>query len=766
MVGVSGSSTGSYSSNGTGTTGIATILDGVSLTDIQNNAGTTQTIDAEMVSEVKVSSSTFSAEYAHGPTVINASTKAGTTLYHGSAYLYARNTALNANDWYNNYQHVSRPDGRYFYPGGTFGGPLWIPRTRFGQHNDKLFFFAGFEYISQLYSPETLGAWVPTVAERKGDFSVASLNAQLCGARPDGAPNPNSIQPLCNGENYLPSGAFANNGNLAGQGNAGGIALINWLPLPNADPFTNASGYNYVQAVTQHQNGSIFHTRVDYALNDNNKFYGTYGLQKQVTEDPVSFGGVPQSSVLFPGQVTSGDISNIFSFTYTRVFGSSITNEFDGGFSLISDPGNEGNPAAVGRFTLNNFNCNDPVARQAGNCGSAGNGNFNYLGEFKNAGDYSVPALADYSNLGYPNVQNPGGFYNNQVHIKKTVPDFQDAVSWFKGNNQIKAGIYYEKGVFNGLADAGAFPQGQYTFNPQNSYYDYSSTIGQTAQFTGCENPNPAGNGRNSGAAYLGACINPNALMYLGYADSFQQTNFSPIVDMQYTTFAGFFNDSWRIRKNLTLQLGARIEHLGPWVDKHNNGLAVFSPTLYNSQCNGRVCGSKNDPGITWHGIDSSVQNSVNNPAFVYFSPRLGAAWDIFGKGNTVIRGGFGVYRHEEEFQPYALAAATAQGYKTTYQQGSLSFDAIDRQSPVNPTDFNVYTITPTTRCGRSITSTTLLFRSAPASAVSGWARSWTACRNRLCRQQQQEPEHIQQSGWRLQRGFGPEPDSGRLLLQ
>jgi hypothetical protein len=695
VVGVSNATTGSYSSNGTGTTGIATILDGVSLTDIANNSGTTQTIDAEMVSEVKVTTSTFSSEYAHGPTVINAVTKSGTAQYHGSAYLYARDTALNSNDWYNNFERVSRPDGRYFYPGGTLGGPLWIPHTRFGPHNDKLYFFAGFEYINQLYSPETLGAFVPTMAERKGDFSVASLNAQLCGARPDGAVNPNSIQPLCNAMNYLPNGTYVNNGSLAGQGNASGIALLNWLPLPNADPFTNSSGYNYVQEVIQHQNGSIFHARVDYSINDFNKLYATYGLQKQITQDPVAFGYVPQASVLFPGQVTSGDISNIFSLTYTHVFGSSITNELNLAYSLISDPGNEGNPAAVGRFSINGYNCSDPAARAAGTCGSNGNGNFNYLGEYKNAGDYSVPALSDYSNLGYPNLLMPGGFYNNQVHIKKVVPDFQDAVSLFKGKHTLKFGVYFEKGIFNGLADPGAFPQGAYTFNPQNSYYDYSPAVGQTAQFTGCENPNPLGNGRNSGASYLGACINPNALMYLGYADTFQQTNFSPIVDMQYTTFAGFFNDSYHVLKNVTLQLGARIEHLGPWVDRHNNGLATFSPSLYNSQCNGRICGSLNDPGLTWHGVNSSVGNSVNNPAFVYFSPRLGLAWDVFGKGNTVLRGGWGVYRHEEEFNPYALAAATAQGYKTTFQQGQLSFDAIDRQSPVNPQDFNVYTLTP-----------------------------------------------------------------------
>jgi hypothetical protein len=704
VVGVSNASTGNYSSNGTGTTGIATILDGVSLTDIGSNAGTTQTVNAEMVSEIKVTTSTFSSEFAHGPTVINAVTKSGTTNYHGSGYFFARDAALNANDWLNNHLNQTRPDGRYFFPGGTLGGPLWIPHTRFGRTNSKLFFFAGFEYYNQLFSPETLGSWVPTMAERNGDFSVASLDAQLCGARPDGGVNPNAVKIMCNGENFLPNGNAVANGSLAGQGNASGIALLNWLPLPNADPFTNTTGYNYIQEVLQHQNGSMFHARVDYAISDNNKLSVTYGRQAQISEDPVSYGYAPQASVLFPGQVSSGDISNIFAVSYTHVFSASLVNEFNAALSLISNPANEGNPAAVGRFTTNAYNCNSPTARAAGTCTASGtgdtrgHGNFSYLGEFKNAGDYSVPALSDFNSggggLGYPNVLMPGGFYNNQVHLKKEVPDIQDAISWIRGPHSFKFGVYYEKGILNGLADYNAAPQGEYTFNPQTSYYDYNSQVGQNAQFVGCENPNPAGNGRSSGAAYLGACMNPNALMYLGYADTFTQTNFSPQVDMQYTTFAGFANDNWRLHR-VTLQLGVRIEHLGPWVDRHNNGLATFQPSLYTSQCAARVCGSQNDPGVTWHGLNSGVANSVNNPSFIYGSPRLGMAWDIFGHGNTVIRGGWGVYRHEEEFQPYALAAATAQSYKTTFQQGMESFDAIDRQSPINPQDFSIYTISP-----------------------------------------------------------------------
>ncbi len=695
-VGLNNSITGGYSSNGLGPSGLATILDGVSLTDIQTNSGTVQTVNADMIQDAKVSTANFGAESAKGPAIFNATTKAGSTSFHGSAYVYARDTALNANDWYNNYLEQTRPDGRYFYPGGTVGGPLWIPGTRFTRNNNKLFFFFGLEFLEQKYSPQTLGSWTPTLAERNGDFSVANLNAQLCGARPDGLLNPNANQPMCYAENYLSNGTAVQDGNVTAQANAGGVALMNWLPLPNADPFSNVSGYNYIQPITQTQNGDMLHARVDYSINDNNKVYATYGRQTQVTQQPAGLGYVPNYAALYPGDVTTGDISHVVSATYTHVFGATVTNELNGALSIIGNPGNLGNPAAVDRFSINGYNCNDPAQRAAGTCGTSGHGNFNYLGEFKNAGDYSVPALADYGgNLGYPNIQMPGGFYNGQVHLKKLVPDFQDNVSWSRGAHQFQFGIYYEKGIINGIADTGAFPQGEYTFNPQNSFYEYSPNVGQVAQFTGCENPQSTGSSRASGAAFLGECINPIAMMYMGTPDSFQQTNFTPIVNMQYQTLAGYVNDQWKIRR-LSLVLGARIEHLGPWTDRHNNGLAVFSPTLYNSLCSETpgsavTCApSANSPGISWHAVDNSISNSVNNPPTVYFTPRLGLAWDIFGRGNTVLRGGWGIYRHEEEFAPYASAAATAQGYKTTYLQQQWTFDGVDEQAPINPADFNV----------------------------------------------------------------------------
>jgi hypothetical protein len=691
VVGINSGITGGFSANGAGPTGLATVLDGVSLTDIQTNSGTVQTVDADMIESAKISTSTFSAVNAKGPAVFNATTKHGATAYHGELYFYARNTVMNSNDWDNNYLQQTRPDGSYYFPGGTIGGPLWIPGTRFGRNNNKLFFFFGLEFLNQRFSPTTLDSWVPTLAERSGDFSVSNLNAQLCGTRPDGLLNPNAIQPMCYAENYLSNGTMVADGNAKPYANAGGVALVNWLPLPNADPFHNFGGYNYIQPVVVSQNGDILHARVDYAINDRNSVYAAYGRQTQITDQPVSLGYIPTNSVLYPGGVTTGDISNIGSLTYTHTFNPSLTNELSAALSFISDPANMGNPAAVSRFSMNAYN--------------GGNGNFNYLGEYKNAGDYSVPALNGYGSGGYPNVLMPGGFYNNQIHMKKVVPDVQEVLSWTKGAHFFQFGAYFEKGILNGNAVNGAYPQGEYSFNPGNSFYEYSPAVGQAAQYISCINPQSAGNARASGAAFLGQCINPVAMMYMGTPDSYTQTNFTPVVNMQYTTFAGFVNDQWKIHAKafheITLMLGARIEHLGPWTDRHNNGLATFSPTLYQQACTQSAgspvaCAQTSDyPGIVWHGSQSSISNSVNSPQTIYFSPRVGMAWDIFGHGKTVLHGGWGVYRHQEEFAPYAAAAATAQGYKTTYQQQQWNFDGVDEQSPINPSDFSVDVLSP-----------------------------------------------------------------------
>jgi hypothetical protein len=682
VVGLSGP-TGAFSANGAGPTGIQIVQDGVSLTDIATNSGSVQQTNAEMVSEVKASSSSFGAQSAKGPAVITSTTKAGGDHFHGEAYLIARDTVLNSNDWLDNYLRQSRPDGRYLYPGGQLGGPLLLPWTDFNHNRDKLFFFAGFEYYNQVFEANqaAISAWVPTMAERQGDFSAASLNAELCGARPDGKQNPNAILPMCYTNNYLPTGTLVAGNNAQPYANSSGVALVNWFPKPNADPFTNPFGYNYIKQLQQTQNGSQFRATLQYNINQNNNLFFVYGLQKEVDEDPVALGYFPTGAVPYPGNVSTGDVSNVLSARYTRVFGPTITNEFAAAISYVSLPGKMGNPLAAQRFQMDKYN--------------GGNGNFTYLGMYKNGGDYSVPSIASGGSSGYPNVAMPGGFYNNQIHTKKVDPVLQDNVSWQLGNHFLQFGAYWETGTYNGIADPNAYPQGQYTFNPGNSYFEYNGNVTQPP-WSGCVNPSAQGTLRLSGAAYLGSCFNPSAMMYEGYADSFQQTNFTPNVNMRYMSLAGFVNDQVKVH-NLTLIVGARFEHLGPWRDKRDNGLATFSDSLYKSECGGytRDCTGLSMPGMTWRSQGNGVSNSVNSPATLYLTPRLGAAWDVLGKGSTVLRGGWGMYRNQEQFNPYALAAATAQGYKTTSIVGALSYNQIDSQTPINPPDFNAYVVSP-----------------------------------------------------------------------
>ena len=105
------------------------------------NCGTMITLNNDMVQEVKVQSSNFSAEYGTGGMNVSAVTKGGSSQIHGTGYWYGRDHRLAANDRSNSILGVPKPKSGYFYPGGNVGGPIALPRAPYTSSRDKLFFW-------------------------------------------------------------------------------------------------------------------------------------------------------------------------------------------------------------------------------------------------------------------------------------------------------------------------------------------------------------------------------------------------------------------------------------------------------------------------------------------------------------------------------------------------------------------------------------------------------------------------------------------------
>lgn len=165
---------GSYNVNGTRNTQVANTSDGANVVGPSCKCGAFATANVDMTQEVKVQTSNFAAENALGPVVFNSVSKSGTSQFHGGAYFYARHSALNSQDWRNNFFNTRKPEDSFYFPGFNIGAPLSKSRR-------KLFFFAGFEWQRQNRDLGVRPAVVPTQAMRNGDFSDASYINSLNG---------------------------------------------------------------------------------------------------------------------------------------------------------------------------------------------------------------------------------------------------------------------------------------------------------------------------------------------------------------------------------------------------------------------------------------------------------------------------------------------------------------------------------------------------------------------------------------------------------
>lgn len=228
--------------NGSRTDTFSWNLDGADNKDNGGGGNNFININPDALAEFRVLTANYGAEYGQNAgAVVNMAVKSGTTDFHGLAYEYFRNDAIQARA----FNAPTIPELRYNNFGWNLGGPIFIPKV-FNKDRSKLFFFIG-EDFKRLRQGAGNTWTVPTAAQRNGDFSALPVS-QWPKNPTTGAVYPNGI---------VPQSAWSPNS----------AKLLDLYPVPN---FTGSGG-NLVFNTVQPLNTNEYLFKVDYNISSKNQ---------------------------------------------------------------------------------------------------------------------------------------------------------------------------------------------------------------------------------------------------------------------------------------------------------------------------------------------------------------------------------------------------------------------------------------------------------------------------------------------------------------
>ena len=284
------------------------------------------------IQEFKVQTYGFTAQYGLSTgNAVSFVTKSGTSQFHGDVFEFLRNSALDANYYFNNYNGLPKTNLHLSQFGASEGGPVYIPGLL--KRKDRTFFFGLYEgYRSSGTSANALTA--PTTAFKSGDMSAllgSSLGTDALG------------RPILAGQIYNPSAyqALATSGPNAGQmveirdpiqgNNLANMIdpvaknLMQYFPNP-----TNSNQFNNFYAVQGVPITSDEYTiRIDHNLTESTRLYGRVSIKHQTQ---VSVGNLYGSND--PGGPGQNSPNNRHSTAlgFSKVFNPTLTANVNFGF--------------------------------------------------------------------------------------------------------------------------------------------------------------------------------------------------------------------------------------------------------------------------------------------------------------------------------------------------------------------------------------------------------------------------------------------------
>jgi len=408
-----GGGTGDFSANGQSQTQNNFMLNGVdnnvSVVDYLNQASYTVRPPPDALSEFKVSTADYSAEFGHSSgSVVNAAIKSGTNQIHGAIWEYFRNTVLDAKDW--NFKSIPPYHQNQF--GATLGGPII---------KNKIFLFGDLENnrIAGVDSANNTFE-VPTAKMRTGDFSEL-LSSSWSGSSAIQLREPGTGA-------IIPGNRLDLDPNL--KMNAAALNILSLYPCPNA-PAVSANNCTVVRPITD--NTFSYDGRMDWNITPKDLFFWSFSdsLRKQFHTPPLGMildGGnfYDTGNSTFLGQSTA--------ISYTHIFTPTVTNEFRVGYNY-------------GHFTLRQVNADKDISKQLGFGGIP----------------VWTPLEGGLTQVTMTGMAQFGGWQWMYTTEHQNVIQVLDNVTKILGNHSLKFGVGLQYIRYSTIQPMS--PHGQYTFN-------------------------------------------------------------------------------------------------------------------------------------------------------------------------------------------------------------------------------------------------------------------------------------------------------------